>query len=516
MERSEHAAVKIEVTDPQSICVRTASPAANAWWLFCVLIFAVKLLLLWLDPTPKLFLGDSGAYIHTALTGWIPSDRSYFYGYLVRWLAVWPHGFGPLLLSQMLVSAVTAIVFALICSRFFEMSNRLSFFFGLMCALDPCQVVWERYVMTETFSLLVYVLVLYWSLAYLRDRRLWQLAIVQALSVLLIGFRMSFLPVVQACTILLPLIAFARCAFPALRKRSGARVPEGGVLTTGLTHVIASIAMMFVMHGAYKYANGWLSNREPGYLYDAGAHLAAVWAPVLEPSDATDPRFGEIIANGPQFKIKDLRSRNAQQYGKGLLIGRWREIEKDRRKNDRVARETAINALRRRPWEIVWLAVETYMGYWNPGSIHWYARTDLGYAKMNDDAVKMLAEKFGFRTVKDPRTQPYSLLQHYFLISLPYYFIIIVSPLVCAFAIWLSRDRSFALLLFVHASILMVVVTVLSPQPCIRYLQPVSVLTLLSIAICATGSPGEQAPRRRDPLLDSAAGDRDSVHSDTM
>ena len=52
--------------------------------------------------------------------------------------------------------------------------------------------------MTETFSLLVYALVLYWSLTYLRDRRLWRLAIVQALSVLLIGFRMSYLLVVQA------------------------------------------------------------------------------------------------------------------------------------------------------------------------------------------------------------------------------------------------------------------------------------------------------------------------------
>ena len=140
--------------------------------------------------------------------------------------------------------------------------------------------------------------------------------------------------------------------------------------------------------------------------------------------------------------------------------------------------------MRHRPLEIVGLAVKTYMGYWNPGSIWRYARTDLGYAKLNDDQVKMLAEKFGFRTVKDARTQPYSLLQQYFLRSWPYYFIVIVSPLVCAFAIWLSRDRAFALLLFVHASILMVVVTVLSPQPCIRYLQPVSVLTLLSIAIC--------------------------------
>ena len=124
------------------------------------------------------------------------------------------------------------------------------------------------------------------------------------------------------------------------------------------------------------------------------------------------------------------------------------------------------------------------MGYWNTGSIRWYARTDLGYDTMNDDQVKMLAEKFGFRTVKDPRTQPHSLLQQYFVRSWPYYFIVIVSPLVCAFAIWLSRDRAFTLFLFVHASILMVVVTALSPQPCIRYLQPISVLTLLSIAIC--------------------------------
>ena len=72
---------------------------------------------------------------------------------------------------------------------------------------------------------------------------------------------------------------------------------------------------------------------------------------------ASDPRFGDIIANGQQFKIKDLDLRNAQQYGPGLLMHRWREIEKDRRKNDRVARETAIKALRHRPLEIVGLAV---------------------------------------------------------------------------------------------------------------------------------------------------------------
>ena len=47
-----------------------------------------------------------------------------------------------------------------------------------------------------------------------------------------------------------------------------------------------------------------------------GAHLAAVWSPVLEPSDASDLRFGEIIANGSQFKIQDLLSRNASNTAK--------------------------------------------------------------------------------------------------------------------------------------------------------------------------------------------------------
>ena len=70
---------------------------------------------------------------------------------------------------------------------------------------------------------------------------------------------MSYLLVVQACTILLPLIAFARCGVPALRNRSETRAPEAGVLTTGLTHVVASIAMMFIMHGAYKEATVYRS-----------------------------------------------------------------------------------------------------------------------------------------------------------------------------------------------------------------------------------------------------------------
>jgi hypothetical protein len=216
--------------------------------------------------------------------------------------------------------------------------------------------------MTETFSLLLYVLVLYWSLLYVRDRRIWQLAVVQALSVMLFGFRISYLLVVQVCTILLPIIAFARCAMPVFGKRSEARSSATYVLSTGFNHVVVSVALMFIMHGAYKHVNGSLTKREPAYLYDAGSHLVAVWAPALEPSDATDSRFRDLIANGHQFKIDDLTLRNAQHFGEGFLIDRLRKIVRNRTKRDRIARETAMNALRRRPLQIAGLAFNTYMG----------------------------------------------------------------------------------------------------------------------------------------------------------
>jgi hypothetical protein len=481
MEHSDHAAIKIEATASQSSSGGAPSPLGNVWWLFCALVLAVKFLLLWLDPTPKLFLGDSWSYIRTALTGSIPGDRSYFYGYLIRCLAVWPQSFTPLLVVQALASGATAIVFASICTRFFRLSNRISFLFGLICALDPCQLVWERYVMTETFSLFVYVLVLYWSLLYLRDRRIWHLAVVQVLSVVLIGFRMSYLLVVLVCTILLPLIAFA-LAPRAVRNQSEPR--RASSLTAGFAHVAASLAIMLLMHGAYKQVYGKLRKRESAYLHDAGVHLVSMWAPALEPDDATDPRFRDLIAEGDKFKLKDLQLRNAQRFGKGFLIDRWRQIETNRKKSDRIAKETAMNALRRRPLQIVGLAMQTYIGYWGIASIQSYSREDLGYGELTEEQVKVLAEKFRFTTAKLLPAQPFSLLQRYFLAGWPYYFIVVISPLMCALATWVSRQRAFALLLFIHASILMVVVTALSGQACIRYLQPLSLLTLLSIAIC--------------------------------
>src|SRR5882672_11635883 len=118
---------------------RITAPAseANQWWFFCLLIVLLKFFLLALDPLPKMFIGDSACYIATALVGWIPDDRSYFYGFVIRWVALSTESLTPLLLLQSFISAATALWVAHICKSLFGLSARGSYMIGFICALDP-------------------------------------------------------------------------------------------------------------------------------------------------------------------------------------------------------------------------------------------------------------------------------------------------------------------------------------------------------------------------------------------
>src|ERR1044072_719391 len=167
--------------------IELAFIAGARWWSFCVLILILNFVLFGFDAVPQLFMGDSGSYLWTALTGWIPPDRSFLYGYVIRWSSNWMGTLTPLLILQVLLAALTSIFVALICRVIFRLPSGLVYLFGVICSLDPLQLVWERYVMTETISLFFYAVALLFSFLYLRQKRLWQLALVETLFVLVIA-----------------------------------------------------------------------------------------------------------------------------------------------------------------------------------------------------------------------------------------------------------------------------------------------------------------------------------------
>ncbi len=469
---------------------------ANQWWLYCLLVVLLKFFLLALDPLPKMFIGDSASYIATAIIGWIPDDRSYFYGFVIRVVSLWTESLTPLLLLQSFVSAVTALFLAYTCRAVFGLSARSSYIIGLICALDPFQLVWERYVMTETISLFFYVAGLYFAFLYLKHRRIRHLAIVQGLWLLLIGFRMSYLPLVQVSTVLLPIIAFSPALLASWRSRGGVRGDWFRPMRPFLVHLLASVAIMLFLHGTYKQVNGWLCGRAPAYLYATGLHLLAFWAPILEPADASDQRLAQIIEQGDEFDIKELTARNSQRFAPDHLVDRWQELEPDVSRSNRIAKETALHALRRNPLGVLHLAARTFAQYWNLKDLRHYARIDLGHNDLTIEQTAMLAERFHFATDGRIIGAPPTVLQQYFLLSWPYCYFLLLSPILGISAVYLTREKQFALVLLIHLVIILTVTFTFAVAPSFRYLQPASVLTLLTVALCLRAFLSNRSPEK--------------------
>ena len=467
------------------------------WWLFCLLIGLLKLFLLVADPLPKLFIGDSACYISTALVGWIPDDRSYFYGYVIRWVSLSTGSLTSLLILQSAISAATALFLAHICRSTFGLSARVSYILGIVCALDPLQLVWERYVMTETISLFLYVAFLHYSFRYLKGRGLRDLAAAQGLAILVLGFRMSYLLLVQISAVLLPILAFAPLLWMAWRRRREPQLERWRPLKVAFGHGVASLALVFVLHGGYRQLNGLLCGREPAYLYATGLHLLAFWAPVVTPGDAPDPRLGEIIAQGEGFEIKDLAARNRQRFDPDYLVDRWQRTEPDTPLASQVAKETALRALRRNPLQVLGLAAQTFAQYWNLRDLRSYASIDLGHHDLTPEQRALLAEHFHFATDGRIVGAPPTLLQHFFLNCWPYCYFVLLSPLWGLGAVYLARDKQIALFVLLHLAIILGVTITFTVAPSLRYLQPASLLTLLTVALCLRslrkGQPIEEA-----------------------
>jgi len=452
----------------------------EGWLLFCVSILLFKLALFALDPTPKLCLGDSWSYIQTALTDWMPEARSYFYGYVIRWSSVWTQSLTSLLVLQLLISAAAAVGCALICRFVFGVSARWSFVMGFLCALDPLQLLYERYVMTEAISLGLYAFVLYQSFLYLRDRRFRHLVLVQVASVLLIGFRMSYLLLVQVDTVLLPMIAFSEDVGRTFRHRFERAAVSRAFGRLG-SHLLISVLLMFGLHECYKRTNGWISHRPPAYLHASGIILLAILSPVLEPADSPDPGLADVIRKGDEFHLHDLNFRDNQRFSHGYLIDRFSTLHPERSGAERIARETAMNAVRRNPLAVLNLGWHVYSDYWSVAAMKASARSDFGFNNPpKEDLVDLLASRFHLAI--DAKKQTESFLQQWSVAAWPYYFLILLAPLPAAFAVAFRPKQRYAFLLFIHITVALLVSTIFGGHT-VRYLQPISFATLLVIGV---------------------------------
>ena len=307
---------------------------------------------------------------------------------------------------------------------------------------------------------------------------------------------MSYLPIVQVSTVLLPIMAFTPVVLASWRSRAGAQGNRFQPMRSLLVHLLTSVAIMLLLHGTYKQVNGWLCGRAPAYLYATGLHLLAFWAPILEPADASDQRLAQIIEQGDEFDIKELTARNSQRFAPDHLVNRWQELEPDVTRANRIVKETAFRALRRNPFQVLNLAARTFAQYWNLKDLRQYARIDLGHNDLTVEQNSMLAEQFHFATDGRIIGAPPTVLQRYFLLSWPYCYFLLLSPILGFSAVYLAREKRLALFLLAHLVIILAVTFTFAVAPSFRYLQPVSLLTLLTVALCWRAFLNHRSPEK--------------------
>ena len=108
--------------------------ASSVVWLSLVSLLT-KAVLLIADPYPAFHFGDSGAYLATALVKWIPPDRSFSYGFLLRPLILQSHSLTPVLLMQTWMSTVASIVLGVLLLRYFRAKLTVAMCFSFLCAI---------------------------------------------------------------------------------------------------------------------------------------------------------------------------------------------------------------------------------------------------------------------------------------------------------------------------------------------------------------------------------------------
>jgi hypothetical protein len=459
------------------------------WLFFIISVFSIKFFIFCLDPLPMFFLGDSGSYIGTSLTGWIPPDRSFVYGFVIRLIAVSAHSLTSLVLVQIFASGLNAVLIAYMLQEFFNVRAKLAFFLGIICAVEPLQLMYERYVMTEAFSLFLFVVYVILSFHYVRRPRIIFLALVQIVGTALISFRMSYLPIVFINAFLLPLLIL-----PSLSRKYSVKVVSirnllqqidtfRPIWITVFLNIIVSVALTSALHYGYKSLNGHLSHKPPAYLYQDGITLLAFLGPVVEPVDFPRKDLTGKIFGNLKYDLRKRNERDKHHWQPGGIIANLNQAIPDMLEANHIAKKTAMNALKRDPVAVVRLAISGFLDYWSLDALQVSVIQDRGNRLLPKDLLASLSEKFSLSADDLPFLITFT--NKYFYKAWMWYLFLLCLPLFAAVAFFISdrEKRWFVFIVFCMSSMIVASASLLIEGPTIRYLHPLGWLSLLVVGI---------------------------------
>jgi hypothetical protein len=467
--------------------------AARSLGYLLLVILAIKFVFYLLDPNPKFLLGDSQSYLYTALTGWIPPDRSFTFGFILRALVVWPHSFTPMVLVQTALGGVSSWLVSLCLVRYFRTQFWLAGLAGILCAVEPLQLISERFALTEAVSTFLFAIYIALALEYMRRARLSVLIWAQVISVPLISIRISFLPMAILNAALLPLLASRSVTFWTelwSRFRTRRDRSEKASVTVWrpiFVHLLVAVLVSQGLLYGYRQLNGSLSHAPPAYAYTDGLFLLSFWCPIVEPRDFPVPALRDAVFNHLAFPLRDPGARNAQAFADGGLIPKLEDATRvgtsppDVLLANKLAKRTALRAAKRDPIGLLRLGGLTLAQYFDTKYLREMTETDEGHrhgvpASFSQALWTDFHQRFQEKDLD-------SLTEHWHIAALPWYQFLLVSPLLFTVLAAFTERKYLPhwILLGTAAWIFIAQAAILAHHPTVRYLTALAWLMLIML-----------------------------------
>ncbi|HJU40616.1 MAG TPA: hypothetical protein VJ724_13680 [Tahibacter sp.] len=449
-------------------------PTPRRWLALAGLLIALKLVVGLADPTVRFFLGDSESYLHSALTGWMPPDRSFVYPWLLRASAVAFASLAALVVVQSLAGVATALLTAWLALAL-GVAPRVAAVAAVLVALDPAQLFYERMVMAESVGTLCFVAMIACGVASAARREARWLVPMALAGALTVALRMSLLPVVLGFA-LVPSFALL------VASRQWRRV--------ALHATVALVATGLAQH-AYQRLYGYVADTEPTYLRASGTFRLGLVAPLVRPEHLE--RYGlprDLAATlGPD--LANPRLREQQLWLPDGLVMRLKALLGDERA-EVVARKLAARALHDDVPGFLAMQAGNLADYFEPAITAPRLEDDLGVRPLSDAIRTAVRDAFGYdaSTVHDARNP----VARAFLVAAPPWLtfcLFALAPLALVAVVRSPRERRAATIAFALAACGLVAGHVLfSHIVSYRYLHPFAPLTLVALAAAFTRRDG--------------------------
>lgn len=446
---------------------------ANPFFPFLAIALSIKGIFLILDPSPQIFLGDSASYIQTALTGWIPPDRSFLYGFIIGLFSNYSGSLFSLVLAQVLSSAITAALAGYLLWRFTRTSGFLCATATGFCSLEPIQLMYERFVMAEATSLLAAIVFLFFVLLFINSGRNRYLVAASIAGLLAVALRISYLPVVIVISFSAPIIRYfsLRPAGQLISKH-----PAWSCIRSLAIIVVCHVAL----HSGYRFLNGRLYGNYPAYQYADGFSLLASWYPAMNASDLKAAGVPVAITKG--LAPATLERRRSQRWSEDGIVTALTSYFHDPLAANKVAKGIALHIVKRDPVGVADLGLLTYFRAWRRDVIKTSIKEDTGATRpVPKQLLNSIARNY--HIALDQNGNQKTLTKRYFSRLIAWYRLLLLSPLLLLISLaFVSPDeRPFFVVLVLYSGILLLTACGLSVDNSIRYLHPLGWTILILI-----------------------------------